>query len=167
MPNNIQWNDFDHDLRELYEIAADLVAGRGGPAQYRARGADPRLLMPAFGRTSLIVGVWEEPYGPLAAMCVAAFIVYGPAFEERFARMGITGDLVEAYDLLDRQYGPRVPSLAAPSTASLAQALEAPSTDGLLKLTLRKKPELEAPSPRPGLPARPSRPALPDLGGRS
>jgi len=64
MPNTLDWNSFDHDLRELYGIAADLVAGRGGPEQYRARGSDPRLLMPGFGRTSLIVGIWDDSYGP-------------------------------------------------------------------------------------------------------
>ena len=100
MSNTLNWKDFDRELEEIYTVAADLVAGRGGPDQYRARGADPRLLMPAFGRTALIVGVWDEPYGPLSAMCVAGFILYGTAFEDRFARMGISGDLIEAYELL-------------------------------------------------------------------
>ena len=97
MTNNLNWQDYDRELEEIYTVAADLIAGRGSPHEYRARSADPRLLMPAFGRTPLLVGVWDDPYGPLAAMCVAGFILYGTAFEERFARMGITGDLIEAY----------------------------------------------------------------------
>ena len=81
--------------------------------------------------------------------------------------MGLTGDLVEAYELLDRHYGPRVPSLEAPRTTSLAEALETPPGDTFVKLTLTKKPQLEAPSSRPALPTRRSHPALPDLRGRS
>jgi hypothetical protein len=166
MPNNLNWQDYDRDLEEVYTISADLIAGRGGPHEHRARGADPRLLMPAFGRTPLIVGVWDDPYGPLAAMCVAGFILFGTAFEDRFARMGITGDLVEAYELLERHYGPRVPRLEAPtSTTSLAKALEAPRGEGFLKLTV-KKPALTTPR-RPALVDNTARPALPDLGGRS
>jgi hypothetical protein len=164
MSNNPNWQDHDRDLRELYTVAADLVAGRGGPDEYRARGADPRLLMPAFGRTPLIVGVWDDPYGPLAAMCVAGFILYGTAFEDRFARMGLTGDLIDAYEILARHYGPRVPRLEAPTT-SLAKALEAPRGEGFLKLSV-KKPTLTTPR-RPALVGNTARPALPDLGGRS
>jgi hypothetical protein len=169
MPNNPNWQDYERELEELYTVAADLVAGCGGPDAYRAPGADPRLLMPAFGRTPLIVGVWDDPYGPLAAMCVAGFILHGTAFEERFARMGITGDLIDAYDLLARHYGPRVPRLdgATTPTASLAKALEAPRADGFLKLTVKKPaPQLGAPR-RPALADTTARPALPDLGGRS
>lgn len=169
MPNNPNWKDHDRDLGELYAVAADLVAGRGGPDAHRARGADPRLLMPAFGRTPLIVGVWDDPYGPLAAMCVAGFILLGTAFEDRFTRMGITGDLIDAYELLARHYGPRVPCLEAPSasTSSLAKALEAPRADGFLKLTGKKPaPQLGAPR-RPALADGTARTALPDLGGRS
>ena len=169
MTNNLNWQDYDRELEEIYTVSADLIAGRGGPHEHRARSADPRLLMPAFGRTPLIVGVWDDPYGPLAAMCVAGFILYGTAFEDRFARMGITGDLIEAYELLERHYGPRVPRLEASgtSTSSLAKALEAPRADGFLKLAVKK------PAPRLGSPRRPAladntaRPALPDLGGRS
>jgi hypothetical protein len=163
MSNNPNWQDHDRDLRELYTVAADLVAGRGGPDEYRARGADPRLLMPAFGRTPLIVGVWDDPYGPLAAMCVAGFILFGTAFEDRFARMGLTGDLIDAYEILARHYGPRVPRLEAPTT-SLAKVLEAPRAEGFLKLTV-KKPALTTPR-RPALVGNTARPALPDLGGR-
>jgi hypothetical protein len=169
MSNNPNWQDHDRDLRELYAVAADLVAGRRGPEEHRARGADPRLLMPAFGRTPLIVGVWDDPYGPLAAMCVAGFILYGTAFEDRFARMGITGDLIDAYEILARHYGPRVPRLeaATASTTSLAKALEAPRADRFLKLTGKKPtPPLNTPR-RPALVGGTSRPALPDLGGRS
>jgi hypothetical protein len=168
MTNNPNWQDHDRDLREIYTVAADLVAGRGGPDEYRARGADPRLLMPAFGRTPLIVGVWDDPYGPLAAMCVAGFILYGTAFEDRFARMGLTGDLIDAYETLERHYGPRVPYLEAPipSTPSLAKALEAPRADRFLKLTgKRPTPPLTTPR-RPALVDNTARPALPDLGGR-
>lgn len=169
MPNNPNWQDFDRDLGEVYTVAADLVAGRGGPDAYRARGADPRLLMPAFGRTPLVVGVWDDPYGPLAAMAVAGFILFGTAFEERFARMGITGDLIDAYETLARNYGPRVPRLEAPTApaASLANALEAPRADGFLKLTVKKPaPQLGA-TRRPALADTTARLALPDLGGRS
>ena len=167
MSNNLNWQDFGRDLEEIYTVSADLIAGRGGPNEYRARSADPRLLMPAFGRTPLIVGVWDDPYGPLAAMCVAGFILYGTAFEDRFARMGITGDLIEAYELLERHYGPRVPRLEAASTTSLAKALEAPRAEGFLKLTVKKPaPQLGAPR-RPALADNTARPALPDLGGRS
>jgi hypothetical protein len=169
MTNTLNWKDYDHELEEVYAVAADLMAGRGGPDEYRARGADPRLLMPAFGRTPLIVGVWDDPYGPLAAMCVAGFILHGTAFEERFARMGITGDLIDAYELLARHYGPRVPRLEAPtaSTTSLAKALEAPRADGFLKLSVKKPaPQLGVPR-RSALADRTARPALPDLGGRS
>ena len=169
MTNNLNWKDYDRELEEIYTVAADLVAGRGGPHEYRARSADPRLLMPAFGRTPLIVGVWDDPYGPLAAMCVAGFILHGTAFEDRFARMGLTGDLIDAYELLTRHYGPRVPRLEAPSasTSSLAKALEAPRADGFLKLTVKKPtPQLGAPR-RPALVDNTARPALPDLGGRS
>ena len=167
MTNNLNWKDFDRELEEIYTVAADLVAGRGGPNEYRARSADPRLLMPAFGRTPLIVGVWPDLYGPLAAMCVAGFILFGTAFEDRFARMGLTGDLIDAYELLEHHYGPRVPRLEAPtaSTTSLAKALEAPRGDGFLKLTA-KKPALTTPR-RPALVDNTARPALPDLGGRS
>jgi hypothetical protein len=165
MSNNLNWQDYDRDLGEVYAVAADLIAGRGGPDEYRARSADPRLLMPAFGRTPLIVGVWDDPYGPLAAMCVAGFILYGTAFEDRFARMGITGDLIDAYELLARHYGPRVPRLEAPPTSSLAKALEAPRAEGFLKLAV-KKPALTTPR-RPALVDSTVRPALPDLGGRS
>ncbi len=169
MPNHPAWQDYERELEELYTVAADLVAGRGGPDAYRARGADPRLLMPAFGRTPLIVGVWDDPYGPLAAMCVAGFVLHGTVFEERLARMGITGDLIEAYELLAQHYGPRVPRLDAPttSTTSLAKALEAPRADGFIKLTVKKPaPQLGAPR-RPALADTTARPALPDLGGRS
>ena len=48
MPNNPQWESYESDLRELYDVVADFVAGRGGPEQYRAHQSDPRLLMPAF-----------------------------------------------------------------------------------------------------------------------
>jgi len=172
MPNNPQWDEYDRDLRELYAVAADLVGGRGGPEEYRARQSDPRLLMPAFGKTQLNVGVWEEPYGPLTAMCVAGFILYGQRFEEKFTRAGITGDLIDAYHLLERHYGPRVACLDAPraSQPSLAAALEAPrSSESFIKLTLPKKPAppLGAPPSRPALAASPSRPALPDVEGRS
>ena len=164
MTNNPNWQNCDCNLHEIYTVATDLVAGRGGPDEYRACGADPRLLMPAFGRTPLIVGVWDDPYGPLAAMYVAGFILYGTAFEDRFARMGLTGDLIDAYETLARHYGPRVPRLEAPTT-SLAKALEAPRGEGFLKLTV-KKPALTTPR-RPALVGNTARPALPDLGGRS
>jgi hypothetical protein len=170
MPNNPQWESYESDLRELYEVAADLVAGRGGPEQYRARQSDPRLLMPAFGKTQLNVGVWQEPYGPLTAMCVAGFILHGTRFEDRFTRMGITGDLVDAYDLLERHYGPRCLDAPRTSTPSLAAALEAPRrSESFIKLALPKKPAppLAAPPPRPALAGSPSRPALPDWEGRS
>ncbi|MEO7729779.1 MAG: hypothetical protein ABIY55_02320 [Kofleriaceae bacterium] len=170
MTNTPNWTDYDRDLRELYAVAADLIAGRSGPEEYRARGADPRLLMPAFGRTPLIVGVWnDDSYGPLAAMCVASFILYGTRFEDRLARMGITGDLVEAYTLLEQHCGPRVPSLESPrtSTTSLAKALETPRAEGFLKLTV-KKPTAQLGAPRrTALADHTARPALPDLGGRS
>ena len=170
MPNNLNWQDDDRDLRELYAVAADLVAGRGGPEEHRARQSDPRLLMPAFGKTSLIVGVWDEPYGSLTATCVAGFILYGQRFEDRFARMGLSGDLLEAFELLEQHYGPRMPCLEeSRSTPSLAQALEAPTRgEGFLKLTAKRPVQpLAAPTSRPTLPGAPSRPALPDLGGRS
>jgi hypothetical protein len=171
MANHPEWENYDRELRELYEVAADLVAGRGGPEHYRVRGSDPRLLMAAFGKTSLIVGVWDESYGPLTAMCVAGFILDGQRFEERFARMGLTGDLVEAYALLARHYGPRVPCLDAPgtSTPSLAAALEAPTRgESFLKLTVTKAaPPLAASPSRRTLAGRPAHPALPDRGGRS
>lgn len=169
MPNNPNWSEYDQHLREIYAVAADLVAGRGGPDAYRVHGANPRLLMPAFGRTPLIVGVWDEPYGPVAAMCVAGFILHGTTFEQRFAQMGIIGDLIEAYEMLAQHYGPRVPCLEAPSasTTSLAKALESPRADGFLKLTVKKPaPQLSAPR-RPALADSTSRQALPDLGARS
>jgi hypothetical protein len=170
MSNSPNWQEYDRDLRELYEVAADLVAGRGGPEQYRARQSDPRLLMPAYGRTQLSVGVWQEPYGPLTAMCVAGFILYGTRFEEKFTRIGITGDLVDAYYLLERHYGPRCLDAPRTSTPSLAAALEAPRrSESFIKLALPKKPAppLAAPQLRPALAGSPSRPALPDWEGRS
>jgi hypothetical protein len=140
MPNNPNWQDYDRDLEEVYIVAADLVAGRGGPDAYRARGADPRLLMPAFGRTPLIVGVWDERYGPLAAMCVAGFILHGTAFEDRFARMGITGDLIDAYELLERHYGPRAQASRYPVLHDVArESTRAPRAEGFLKLTGRSR----------------------------
>jgi hypothetical protein len=83
--------------------------------------------------------------------------------------MGITGDLIDAYELLARQYGPRAPRVEAPSasTSSLAQALKASGADGFLKLTVKKPtPQLGA-ARRPALADTTARPALPDLGGRS
>lgn len=174
--NPIDFNTWERDLDELYRVAADLIAGAGGPDEYRKPGGDPRLLMPAFGRTELTVGVWEDvAYGPLTAMVVAAFILHGKYMEGRLAQMGIVGDLADAYAQLQQHFGPRASQPRLPSTArhtastSLAAALEAPKREDAIRLTLRKQPTATIaakPTDRPALPHHADRPAIPDLGGQ-
>ena len=162
-------------LHEIYEIAADLVAGNGGPAKYRITPTDQKLLMPGYAKTRLTVGVVAEPYGPVAAICLTGFILYGFTFEDAYAKVGITGDLRGAYDALGERFGPRErialgeregrAALAAPE---LATALEGPRSSRLITLTLAKpgaRPLAHADAPTRQALATPDRIELPDLAG--
>jgi hypothetical protein len=46
MPNNLNWQDYDRDLEEVYTISADLIAGRGA-SYFSARRS--RIALPGWG----------------------------------------------------------------------------------------------------------------------
>lgn len=162
------------ELQEIWRIAAHLVAGHGGPPEYR-RPASTLSALPAYRKANLDVILLATPYGPLAAMCLASFVLYGLTFENDLARLGIGGDLIEAYDALVREFGMvhaldlRAPSAPQLPGEALREALAGSQQKSRLLTFKISKPALSPARMTPAgltLPGATVFPALPG-GGRS
>lgn len=93
-------------LREIAEIAGNLVAGNGGPARYRKPASGLSADVVYRGpQGDLDVRCLPVPHGPLAAMAVCGFITGGFNFERRYWDLGIGGNLIEAYHELVKEFG--------------------------------------------------------------
>lgn len=180
MANALQYRDQHYSaLHEVWEVAAHLVNGHGGPAKYRVSPTDGRCAMEGFAKTKLTVHVSDTPYLPVAAMCIAGFILYGFEFERHYTAIGITGDLAHAFQELVKRFGEpdpiavddrangRGPALV--SASDLRTALEGPHASGkLVTLTLAKPgaPALHGAVDHRTALSAPDRAALADLSGR-
>ncbi len=138
------------EIRLLYETAARLVAGGGGPEQFRSpNGGDPHAMLPRYGRGDLAVLCESVRHKPAPAMAIAGFILYGRDWDTPFRELGLNGDLTVAFHMLADRFGGPIgltfddgPSLV--DAAARRQVLEAPGRTSLITIP---KPAIAAPSP--------------------
>ena len=137
------------EIRLLYETAARLVAGGGGPEQFRSpNGGDPHAMLPRYGRGDLAVLCESVRHKPAPAMAIAGFILFGRDWDTPFRELGLNGDLTVAFHMLADRFGGPIgltfddgPSLV--DAAARRQVLEAPGRTSLITIP---KPALAAPS---------------------
>jgi hypothetical protein len=137
------------ELRLLYETAARLVAGGGGPEQFRSSdGGDLHSMLPRYGRGDLNVLCESVRHKPAPAMAIAGFILYGRDWDTPFRELGLNGDLTVAFHALADRFGGPIgltfddgPALV--DAVALRQVLEAPGRTSLISIP---KPAIAAPS---------------------
>jgi len=95
---------YRNELAELADVASHLAAGNGGPSRYR-KPASGMSALPDYGRADLNVVCMEVPHRPMAALLVAALMLYGLHFQDDLERMGIHEISVEVFEALQREFG--------------------------------------------------------------
>ncbi len=149
--NTIVIENGEKGLRLLYETAARLAAGGGGPAKFRSPdGGEPHSLLPRYGRADINVICEEYAYKPAAAMAIAGFVLFGRDWVTPLRELGLGTDLDAAFHTLaDRFGGPigltftDVPA-CEDQGAALRRVLEPP---GRTRLVTIPKPAIAPPSP--------------------
>ena len=143
------------ELAELADVAGNLAAGNGGPSRYR-KPANGMSALPDHGRADLNVVCLEVPHRPMAALLVAALVLYGLHFQDDLARLGIHEISIDVFETLQREFGPVSPGILGadpPSRIALSDnahrgltaALGAPTTKGKRSVLTMTFPESQRP----------------------
>ena len=163
-------------LREIAEVSGNLAAGNGGADRYK-HPASGGSALPDYQRADLKVICLTTPHRPVTALVVTGMVLFGFLWEDDFARLGITGDLAKAFELLQTEFGLvlrgeiSTPHIGGNLTGDgLTMALAGPRAGGkrLISMTLTK-PAIAAPTNRQSFTqgrALPSAHGLPALPGK-